>query len=240
MTNSTYFRVLKNTFWNLWGGSSLIFLQIVITPYIVHKLGTEIYGIWSLAWILLSYFGFLELGLGTACVKFISEYYNKHDFSNCSKIYWTSLIITVIQGIIGSIIIIGFAPLMVKKFFSISSQLIPMTTLVIQLSAIGIIASFLLGTAQAVSAALERFDWINKITISKNIVQFLGIAIILYLGGSIIHMLLFSFLLQIMTLVIYYLLGLKLIPELNNQKLDKKAFRVLLKFGGWVTLSSIL
>jgi len=234
------YKIFKNTVWNLAGGAITLIIQFLSVPYIVKKLGEDAYGIWSLAWVLLSYLGFLSLGLGVASVKYISEYYGKRKFEECNKIFWTSLLTTGLQGLFAAIIFIGFAPLIVKKFFNIRADLIADSIIVVKLCGIALLMDFLLGTVQSVHSALQRLDIVNKVGLGINSTQIIGIVFILMLGGRLLSIVIFSLFIQIFGVLIYYIVGQRLLINRKYIQWDKGTFWLLLKFGGFVSISAIV
>ena len=50
-----------------------ILIMGLLTPYIVEKLGTDAFGLWSLTLAFLGFFSLLDLGLGAAVVKYVAE-----------------------------------------------------------------------------------------------------------------------------------------------------------------------
>jgi len=53
-----------NIIWNFLGQGWLVILALIATPYIVHRLGTSLYGIYVLISVVIDYFAFLQLGMG--------------------------------------------------------------------------------------------------------------------------------------------------------------------------------
>ncbi len=234
------YKIFKNTLWNFAGGIIILIIQFLSVPYIVNKLGEDAYGIWSLVWVLLSYLGFLSLGLGVASVKYISEYFGKGNFEECNKIFWTSLLTTGLQGLFAAIIFIGFAPLIVKKFFNIRADLISDSIIVVKICGIALLIDFLLGTVQSVPSALQRLDIVNKVGLAINSIQIIGIVFTLMVGGKLLSIVIFSLFIQMFGVLIYYIISQKLLIKRKYIQWDKETFWLLLKFGGFVSISAII
>ena len=76
--NETPHKIVRNTLMNSVSFAVLFISNLFLLPFIVHSLGKEYYGgIWVIIGTLTAYLGLLDLGTGTAFVKFISEYYTK-------------------------------------------------------------------------------------------------------------------------------------------------------------------
>ena len=60
--------ILKNSFLNSTGFDFTAAVTFFITPFVVHRLGNELYGIWELVIGLTGYLGLLKFGMRTAIV----------------------------------------------------------------------------------------------------------------------------------------------------------------------------
>lgn len=92
--------ISRNFFWNLSGQSLEITITIITTPYIIYNLGVDLYGLFLIVGITTNYFWFMELGLGQATVKYISEYTAIQDWNEVNKIFWVSIFLYLILGLV--------------------------------------------------------------------------------------------------------------------------------------------
>ena len=93
-------KYVKNSFFNVVGWVWISLLSIITVPIVIHHIGMEQYGILALVFLLLGYFAFLDLGMGQAVVKFVSEYYAKNDAKQINKVINSILVIYIIVGLI--------------------------------------------------------------------------------------------------------------------------------------------
>jgi O-antigen/teichoic acid export membrane protein len=63
--------IARNTLLNLIGLAAPLLVAILTIPYVVHGLGTDRFGLLSLAWVVLGYFTIFDLGLGRATTKYV-------------------------------------------------------------------------------------------------------------------------------------------------------------------------
>src|SRR5271157_6241970 len=112
-------RLVRNILWNfggqIWGPS----LAIVTTPYIVHKLGTDAYGLLMTVGIVTNYFWLMDLGLGQATVKYVAEHAVRKERDEVSRIFWTSFLAYSVLGTLAALSIAAIVPLCVKHWFQI-------------------------------------------------------------------------------------------------------------------------
>ena len=61
--------IARNTIWNIVGQSLPLLLAVVAIPLLIRRLGVDRFGVLTLAWALVGYFGLFDLGLGRALDK---------------------------------------------------------------------------------------------------------------------------------------------------------------------------
>jgi O-antigen/teichoic acid export membrane protein len=66
-------RILRNTLSNSVGRLVTMATSFLLTPFILHSVGETSFGIWVLANVLVSYGALLDLGMGSAIVKYVAD-----------------------------------------------------------------------------------------------------------------------------------------------------------------------
>src|SRR5437660_6033192 len=113
----------RNWMLNLAGQVLPLFVALPAMPYVIRGLGTERFGILSIAWVLLSYTTALDLGLGRATTKFAAEHLVRGEHDKLSSIVWTSVWIQAMLGLAGTIFAAAATPLLVDHFLKMSASL---------------------------------------------------------------------------------------------------------------------
>src|ERR1700693_577565 len=62
-----------NLVWNLAGESMPVLAAVVAIPILVHRLGTDRFGVLTLSWAVAGYFGLFDFGLGRALTKAMAQ-----------------------------------------------------------------------------------------------------------------------------------------------------------------------
>ena len=109
----------KNTLLSLIGSGIPIIVAIFSIPILINALGADGFGILTIAWMVTGYFSLLDLGVGRALTKMVSEKLGQNDIERIPQLIWTALMLTVLMGIIGSILISMSAETLVNNFFKI-------------------------------------------------------------------------------------------------------------------------
>ena len=79
-------KVIKNTFYYFISQIVSLLIPMILTPYIISKIGLPAFGIYTIILGFISSFGLFDLSISTSFIKFLSEYYNKNDNENLNRV----------------------------------------------------------------------------------------------------------------------------------------------------------
>ena len=233
-------RLVRNILWNFGGQIWGLSLALVTTPYIVHKLGTDAYGLLMTVGVITNYFWFMDLGLGQATVKYVAEHAARQEWDEVNRIFWTSFLAYSVLGTLAALSIAAIAPLCVKHWFQIPLEFQPTALTVFYLSAIGFIAGMINNAPASIPRAMQRFDIANKVGITAGTMQTLLTVSFLMLGYGLPAVVIGGVLITVLSLVINTIVAKKLLPQLSLPAWHSATFRRLLRFGGFVTISGVV
>jgi len=97
----------RNTLLNFIGQVVPLLVGVGTIPFIVRGLGTERFGLLSLAWVVLGYFAVFDLGLGRATTKFVAEALGRGEDEEIPSIVWTAVTVQSVLGIVGALVLVG-------------------------------------------------------------------------------------------------------------------------------------
>ncbi len=112
-------RLVGNTMWNLLGASVVLAVGFIATPYLVHGLGTERFGVMALAIAAIGYFGLFDLGLGRALSKLVAEYIGRNAEKDIPALVGTALTAMAVLGIAGAAAAALATPVLVRDLLKI-------------------------------------------------------------------------------------------------------------------------
>jgi O-antigen/teichoic acid export membrane protein len=232
-------RVAKNSLYQLSSQILLLAVGLFTSPYIVHTLGLNLYGILVLVGITTNYFGVVEMGLGQATIKFLVDSSSREDWPEFSRVFWTSSLSYLFLGVVGAVGMVACTPLLLF-LLKIPAEARAATSQAFIVSAVALIVSLQVGLASSVARALERFEWVSRIGVTIGVAQALLTVVLLYLGYSLVGVMIGSTALQVLALGSYALLVRVLVPDLERHTWDPKTFRRLAGFGGYVSISQLI
>lgn len=82
---------LRNALWNLLGFSVSMASGLLLSPYIIRKLGPDGYGVWALAFSLVDYLWLSDLGFRSAVLKYSAHYLARREVDKVNEVLNTAL-----------------------------------------------------------------------------------------------------------------------------------------------------
>jgi O-antigen/teichoic acid export membrane protein len=230
-----------NTVLNLIGHIVPLIIGVIVMPFVIKGLGVDRFGVLSLSWVILGYFGIFEFGLGRAATKFISEAFGRNEVNTLPALVWTAVFFQGIFGIISSLVCMILVPFLVEQVLHIPLYLKNEAKNVFFIMAAYLPIGFITGTLRGILSAAQRFKLINTIKIPAASLIYLIPAIALTANLNLPQIVLILVLAQLGAALVHLAFCLKLFPILRNQfRIDRSLIRPLLNYGGWVTVTSVV
>ena len=229
--------VVRNTLLNLMGQVVPLALAVLFIPYTIHRLGSEQYGIWSLASIVLGYFAFLDLGFGRTATKFVAEALGRGDTSRIREIVWTSVLLTSLSGLLATTVGIVSTPLFVERILHIPTRLIREAEWVFYITSVSLLVEFVSSGLSGVLEAYQRFDVINAVKVPSKILTSAIPVLVLVRGGGLTTIVAMLVLKNAVVALIFLSRCIKCLPPAGLRlPINVSLTRSLFNFGGWLAL----
>lgn len=240
MSESISKKIIRNTVFNAIGRFWGIAVALFLTPYIIHHIGVERYGIWALIGVLTGYFGLLDFGIGTSFVKYIAEFYAKKDFAKINQVVNTGLVFySVFAVFIVSLAFFLINPLI--ALFKIPTYLSDEALFVFLLGIILFCVSNAVSAVSSIPLGLQRMDVSNKIAIAVSILMVGGTIYFLEKGYGLPGLMVNNAIILIIGAFINFIVAFKILPELKLSFgfVSKGMFKKLFGFGYKLQFSKI-
>ncbi len=171
-----------------WAGRlCAIAITFVATPIVIHGLGDEAYGVWSMVVSLGAYYTLSNLGLRAAGVKYISQFEAVDDREAVNKVVMAMLVAYVpiaalVLGVAGCIAL-GFPNLVETEHISPSTLrwVIVVCGASVSVGVVGEVYASIL-------VALRRFEQTNMVGVVSQLVQAIAIVVAVRAGYGLIAM----------------------------------------------------
>ena len=224
-------RLIKNIFSNWASMLVSIAIAFFMSPFLVHNLGKEQYGIWALALSLIAYSHFLDAGMRQSLARYIPKHYATRDFQKLNEVLSSS---NAIYAITGSLVIIGtlVIALFFAEYFHVSSELLDVMKITFLLVGLNEALRFYFITSSALGP-FHRYDIGNVIDILTTIANALLIFYFIGKGYALITLAVITVSTALSRFVIRAIYQKRLVPEIEYKfkYVNKAVIRELLGYG---------
>lgn len=232
--------IARNTLLNLIGLALPLLVGVVTIPLVVRGLGTERYGLLSLAWVVLGYFTIFDLGLGRATTKYVSEALSKGEADQVPQIVWTAATFQAILGLLGGLVLFGITDVLIENVLNIPPELMGEARDTLYLLALSVPLVLLSISFGGVLEAAQRFDLMNLVRMPSSILTFILPLVGLYMGLGLPGIVVLILLARLGTLAVFIFFDLRIVPEMKKYSISFARFYHLFSYGGWVMITSIV
>lgn len=205
-------RIIFSLLWSWTGVAAGLFTGLLLSPYLIRKLGPEAYGLWTLSFAVVDYGYLLDLGFRSAMVKYVAHYYALNDTLGINRIINTGVAYAALVS--GSLFI---ATLWLSGYLHYFLKISPafqgtFRTLIILVS-ISWCFAFVFGLFGACLEAIQRFDLYNKAGVISTVLRAVGVATLLYRGHGLIGVGICTVCTQILSYVLFLFMFRKTVPS---------------------------
>jgi O-antigen/teichoic acid export membrane protein len=230
----------RNVMLSFFGQVTPILAAIVTMPYLVRMLGTDRVGLLSLVLIAVGYFTILDFGLGRAVTKVISEVIERRDNARVASVFWSAARFQVLMGVAGGLVLILLTPLLVTRLLHIPENLQSEATLCMILSALSLPTILFSSSLVGLLQAAQRFDMAVSVQAPTSVANY-----VLPVAGAVFwpnlpFVVLILVATRFVSTIFLFRFAVRLFPDVRKlHPFHRQEFLALLKFGGWLTVSSI-
>lgn len=234
-------RTTRNSLYSMGVNAWYLLSRFLLTPFILHYLSLEEYGLWSLCFVVMSFLALSSMGLETTYIKYVAQFHATGEINRRNRLLSTGLIITTGFAISVLILIWITMPYLIS-FLGIERALAPTASFIF----IGTGFIFMLDiTLNCFARALDGYQYLaltSKIRFWSSCVELALIVPLLFLGYGIFGLMTSFFIRYLIVIAINMLYAYKLIPGLKIRLhyFDKPSLQLLLSYGGKMQILSIV
>ena len=231
----------RNVIWNFAGEGAPVIAAVVAVPLLIHYAGAERFGVLSIAWAMIGYFGLFDLGLGRTLTKFLADAIAGGRSDEAPYIFWTGTAMLLGVGVIGGATLALLAPWLVHHALKISATLQPESLHALYLLALSV-PVVVIGTGlRGTLAALGRFDILNAVRIPASVAFMLGPVAVFPFSTSVAWMVVMLILARLGLCAVLGVYCFRLMPGLLDPRTPATSmFAALLSYSGWITVSNLV
>ena len=235
-----YSSISRNATLNLLGSVIPMFVTLATVPPYLRLIGDVRFGVLSLVWAFLSYFGLFEMGLGRATSKYIAEL---KDDSGAKReaVFWTALLVNMAVGTLGGALLWIVAsttlPFWLKANGTIQAEVARALPWLAAAVPVATVTSVLVGTLEG----REKFAVINSQQIGATITfQLAPLSIAAWIGPRVDWLIAAAVAARMSANLPLLFVCARHVPLRSVPRIDPKWLRRLFSYGAWITVSGIV
>jgi O-antigen/teichoic acid export membrane protein len=231
----------KNVLLNLAGEGAPLLVAFFAVPVLIEGLGTDRFGVLTLAWVVVGYFSLFDMGLGRAVTKFVADELAQDTDVRIPGIAWTGLALMAALGALGGMALYASSTALVDHVIKVPDALRAETSGMLRVLSLGLPMVVTTAGLRGILDAHQRFDLVNAVRVPLGVLTFLGplavlpfwvdlrvIAVVLLLG-------------RVLAFAGSVYFGFRVVPALGRGvSLSRAEVRPLLTFGGWLAVSNLV
>ena len=231
----------RNTALNLAAQIAPLFIAVVAVPKLIDGLGADRFGVLTLAWALIGYFGLFDFGIGRALTQTASEALGRGDMQRLEEVSSVAINVMFALGILGGLLLAVLTPWLAYDFLKMDNALRPDAAHAFYLLAASL--PFVLGTLafRGLFEAHQHFGLATALRLPFALFNFVGPLLVLPFSNSLVSVVAVLVGGRVVTWIAHAYFGLRRYPWLRMTSMGQPASIVpLLRLGGWMTVSNVV
>lgn len=215
-------------------------VAFICMPLFIRSLGSERVGILSIIWVIVGYLTILDFGMGPAIIKHVSLSIAQREHERISTIFWNAFLIQAVFGMIGGGLLIATSSSIVTRALNIPLSLHGEAKISFIIAGVAFPAVISSNSIAGLLQSIHRFDLIAFNQVASGVGQFVLPLLAAIFIKSLPIAVLIILLIRIVSVVVLFYFSIRLIPDIRGKwHISVSDMKRLLKYGGWITVSSI-
>jgi len=225
-------QIIKNVSSSWFSLGINVILGLVLSPYILHRLGDTAFGIWVLILSITGYYGLFDLGVGSSIIRYVSKFTATGDHEELAKLINTAFFTYSCIGVL-SLLVTLFMASQVDRLFHVPSEFLSTARWLMLMVGTAVAIGFPAGIFGGFLEGLQNFYILNWSNIVANLLRAALIVVALSHGKGILTVALITVTLPLLASISRGFIALRLCPVPFGLKYVSRAtFREMAHYSG--------
>jgi O-antigen/teichoic acid export membrane protein len=227
-------QIIKNVSSSWFALGINVLVGIVLSPYILHRLGDAAFGIWILIFSLTGYYGLFDLGIRSSIIRYVSKAIATGDMDSAARVINTSLFSYSCIGtftFLITLLISAYVDVIFKR--SISGEFHSTARWLLLMVGAGVSLGFPLGVAGGVLEGLQKFYVLNWTNVASTLTRAFFIVVALRHGYGLLMVAFITVAMPVLTSLLRTAVAWGSLPvRLGFRYIDRSTLREMGTYGG--------
>lgn len=234
-------KLLRHTVFNLIGLGAPLLVAVGTIPVLIHHLGPSRFGLLTLIWAVVSYFGLFDLGLGRALTQQLAVVFVNKEYKKVGPLVGTATVLMAMLGIVAGVVMAAAAPWGVGLIHDVPDR----QEAINAVYAMALAMPFIVLTSgfRGILEAQHAFGIINLIRLPMGMFTFLGpLVVVLYVGGPRLDYIAWVLVAgRVLACGVHAYYAWRILPKERSALIWRAdLLKPLCISGGWLTVSNII
>lgn len=229
----------RNAASNFIAGLLPALVGLATVPFIVHGLGKESYGLFTLITSIVGYFALIDINVTAGSTKHIAHHHALGESRQVSEVFSFGLLIYLLIGALGAVPIYLLADWLPRSAFKVPQELQPVASECLRVAAFGFLFGQLQAYLQSVPQALLRYDRSARLEAMFGVLVPLSSVAVILAGRGLYEVVLVRVVLSLVNCLLLFGTIRDLLPELRLHAPARQTAREVSSFSAYSFLSRV-
>jgi len=206
---------------------------LIITPLTLWYLGKELYGLWSLIFVLSGYMKLTDFGIDQSYVKFISQYNAQKDVLSINKLLSTGFFFYLAIGSLGVLLVYFSIDFILLRIFKIPIEYMTIARISVLLAFATMCLSNAFSCFLGLLNGMQRMELSNSILVTTRAISFIGVLIVIYADWGLVGLTVNACVRILANIILWTFVSIKIFPKVKISVflISKRIFTQLFNYG---------
>ena len=230
----------RDTSFNLAAALAPVFFTLVVTPFYLHTIGTDRFGILAICWTIVGALGFASLGMGPALTYRLALMDDESAVARSNHV-WMALLIGFVASLSGAVLVLAIGRAYFDRFASLPSGLKAELRTALPLLAVLLPLGTLTGVLNGALQGRKRFGALSAVNIlNAGVVTIAPLLTALFLGPELPILVVAMASANALVLLAQFALCAEIVPLRLPSRLGGEHVRALVGYGAWMSATALV
>ncbi len=210
-----------------------VVVGIFLSPYILHRLGDDAFGLWILIFSVTGYYGLFDLGIRSSIIRYVARFSATNDHAELNRLLNTAMFGYSAIGILALSITLVATYYVHSIFPKIPNDFVPTARWLLLIVGTSVSAGFPIGVFSGILEGLQRFQLLNLTSACTTLIRALLIVIALTHGHGLLTLALITTSLPLLGGLVNAAVAFRLVPlRFGLQYVSRASCRTIASYSG--------
>jgi O-antigen/teichoic acid export membrane protein len=231
----------KNALYNLIGLILPAFAAVFTIPQLVSHLGTSVFGLLTLLWMVISYASLFDLGLGRALTQQLSVALANARGDEPASLVWTTTVFLCGLGVVVGAILWCSSPWLIQRILHVPNTYYLESLRAFHMLAISLPFVVATDSMRGILEAHQEFKIVNIVRLPMGIYTFVAPLVVALINPRLDIIAIVLLIGKLVNFILYFYYALQVMPSLRGKiSFCGQKIIPLLTMGGWMSVSNIM